>query len=43
MVFKRKIYSALYGRTFVDKAFNSTTSGGLGTLSHKRCAPLGAP
>ena len=29
MVFKRNIYSTLYGRTFVDKAFNSTTSGGL--------------
>ena len=27
MVFKRKIYSALYGRTFVDKAFIPTTEG----------------
>jgi|GEM_PF-1081194 len=27
MVFKRKIYSALYGRAFVDKAFIPTTEG----------------
>ena len=27
MVFKRKIYSALYGRAFVDKAFIHTTEG----------------
>jgi len=29
MVFKRKTYSSLYGRAFVDKAYNFTTSGGL--------------
>ena len=27
MVFKRKIYSALCGRAFVDKAFIPTTEG----------------
>lgn len=43
MVFKRNIYSTLYGRAFVDKSFNSTTNSGLGTLSHKRCATLGSP
>lgn len=43
MVFKRNIYSTLYGGAFVDKSFNSTTNSGLVTLSHKRCAPLEAP